>query len=298
MALSPPASDAIRLLVEEVLRRIRTEAAAAPASSQHPAAAAPASSQHPAAAAPASSQHPAAAAPASSQHPAAAAPASSQHPAAAAPASKNASAGATINERVITLELVARLPAGTRQVTVPPRGVVTPSARDFARDKGITILHAQAAAATTAAATRPFVVAHADCAGDVAARAAAVVRGVPGAWQIPPSGMADVLAAIATHVSRDGARAVLFTGRPIAAVILANRHAAVRGVTGRDAAAVNAAVAETAANLLILHPRDFVGGGLERLCAGFATREQGPVPAELSGPVAPATPCACKTHAH
>jgi hypothetical protein len=296
MALSEPAADAIRHLVEEVLRRIRTEAAAAPASSQHPAAAAPASSQHPAAAAPASSQHPAAAAPASSQYPAAAAPASSQHP---APAPSAQPAGATIGERVVTLELVARLPAGTRQVTVPPRAVVTPSARDFARDKGIAIVHASASPAVTpAAAARLFVVAHADCVGDVAGRAAAIVRSVPGAWQIPPSGLADVLQAIATHASRDGARAVLLTGRPTAAVILANRHPSVRGVSGRDAAALNAAAAETAANLLVVHPRDFVGGGLERLCAGFAAREQGPVPAELAAPPVAAKPCACTSHAH
>ena len=271
MALSEPAADAIRLLVEEVLRRIRTEAAAAPASSKNPAAAAPASSRNQAAAAPAASQPVA------------------------------ATAGATISERVVTLDMVARLPAGTRQVTVAPRAVITPSARDFARDKGIALLAAQAASAASAvvpAATRPVVVAHADCGGDGAARAAAVVRGVPGAWQIPASGLADVLAAIAVHVARDGARAVLLTGRPVAAVVLANRHAAVRGVTGRDAAAVNAAAAEAAANLLILHPRDFAGGGLERLCAGFAARDAGPVPAELAGPVAPAAPCACQSHAH
>jgi hypothetical protein len=255
MALSEPAADAIRHLVEEVLRRIRTEAAAAPASSQYPAAAAPAAPAQP--------------------------------------------AGATIGERVVTLELVARLPAGTRQVTVPPRAVVTPSARDFARDKGIAIVHASASpAATPAAAARLFVVAHADCVGDVAGRAAAIVRSVPGAWQIPPSGLADVLQALATHASRDGARAVLLTGRPTAAVILANRHPSVRGVSGRDAAALNAATAETAANLLVVHPRDFVGGGLERLCAGFAAREQGPVPAELAAPPAAAKPCACTSHAH
>lgn len=270
MALSEPATDAIRHLVEEVLRRIRTEAAAAPASSQHPAAAAPASSRHPAPKSPAAPVQPAG----------------------------GAAAGASIGERVVTLELVARLPAGTRQVTVPARAVVTPSARDFARDKGIAIVHASAASAgTPAGSARPFVVAHADCVGDVAARAAAIVRSVPGAWQIPPSGLADVLQAIATHASRDGARAVLLTGRPTAAVILANRHPSVRGVSGRDAAAVNAAAAETAANLLIVHPRDFIGGGLERLCAGFAARETGPVPAELTAP-APAKPCACTGHAH
>jgi hypothetical protein len=223
-----------------------------------------------------------------------AAPAAVPAPAYAAAAAPAPVSGAVLDARVVTLDLVARLPAGTRQVTVPPRAVVTPAARDLARDSGIAIVHA-AAAGPAASASRPFVVALADVGADGPARAAAVARGVPGAWQIPASGLADVMQAVAAHAARDGARAVLLTGKPATAVVAANRHAALRGATGRDAAAVSSAVAETEANLLVLNPRDFPGAALERVAAAFASRPGGAVPAALA---ASAPGCACKSHAH
>lgn len=260
MSSPEPLDAAIRQLVAEVLRRIRADAG----------------------------RQPAAAPRAVANGPKPAAPAAPPASAAAVPA------GPRIDSRVVTLDMVARLPAGTRAVTVPPRAVVTPAARDLAREIGIELVPA-AAAGSGPAPARPFVVAIADAAADGPARAAAVVRGVPGAWQIPASGLADVTQAIAAHAARDAARAVLLTGRPAAAVVAANRHAAVRAATGRDAAAVMAAVAETEANLLVLDPRDFPGGALERVAGAFAARAAADVPAAL----APATAgCACKSHAH
>ena len=78
-------------------------------------------------------------------------------------------------------------------------------------------------------------------------------------------------------------------------MVAANRHAAVRAATGRDAAAVMAAVAETEANLLVLDPRDFPGGALERVAGAFATRAAADVPVTLAAATAG---CACKSHAH
>jgi hypothetical protein len=202
-------------------------------------------------------------------------------------------------ERIITLDSLARLPAGTRQVTVPPRAVITPSARDRAREMGLAIVSAPpAAAAPSIAAVRPVAVAHAECGGDAARRCAAIARGVPAAQQLPASGLRDVVAALAAHAARDGGRGILLTGRPAVAAALANRQAGVRAVTGRDAASVARATAECAANLLIVDPRDFLGG-LERACTDFATRDRGGIPPELAaGPAPAATPCSCKTHAH
>jgi hypothetical protein len=118
---------------------------------------------------------------------------------------------------------------------------------------------------------------------------------VPGAQQLPATGLADVVAAIATHTSRDGARGCLLSGRPAAAVVLANRSPGVRAVTARDAAGLLAAATECSANLVIVDPKAFSAVSLDRVCGEFARRDLGPAPAELA---AAPTPCACKTHAH
>jgi hypothetical protein len=209
----------------------------------------------------------------------------------AAPAGVGA---ASISERVVTLAHLERLPAGVREVMLDARAVITPSARDHANDAGITLVRTTPAAERNASA-RPFVVAQAACRGDVSARTAAIVRAVPGSQQLPASGLADVIAALAGHASKDAARGVLLTGRPAVAVILANRSASLRAVTARDPATLAAAAADAAANLLVVDPVQFTGGSLERLCADFHRAASGPLPAELA-----ATPpgCGCKTHPH
>lgn len=212
-------------------------------------------------------------------------------PSAAAPAARPAAAGVALADRVVTLAALERLPAGTTRVVIDARAVVTPSARDHARDAGIAF---DRGASPAAAAGRSFLVATAACAADPAAKAAAIARAVPGAQRLPASGLADVVAALATHASRDAARAVLLTSRPAVAVILANRATSLRAVTGRDAATIAAAAADCQANLLVVDPAAFAGG-LERPCTDFATRPMGSLPAELAA--APAG-CGCKTHAH
>ena len=204
-----------------------------------------------------------------------------------------AAAEATLADRVITLAALERLPAGTRRVVIDARAVVTPSARYYARDAGIALDRGTPAAAQPAAA-RPFLVATAACAADPATKAAAIARAVANAQRLPASGLADVIVALATHASRDAARGILLTSRPAVAVILANRSPSLRAVTGRDAATLAAAAADCQANLLVVDPASFAGG-LDRLCAEFATRAPGPLPAELA--TAPAG-CGCKTHPH
>ena len=236
---------AIRSIVEEVVRRIRAEAAAGPA------AATPTPRPSP--------------------------------PPAVTPA---------IPDKIVTLNLVERLPAGTSRLTVSAKAVITPSARDRARERGITIERTSNAA--SAAPARPFIVAHAEAGPDAAARTAEIVRAVPRAAHLPATGLADVITAIATHASRDGARAILLTSRCAVAVVVGNRSASLRAVTGRDAAGILASAAECGANLVVVNPKDLSALNLGRLAAEFAGRDF-PVPATLA--TAPAG-CGCTTHAH
>ena len=201
----------------------------------------------------------------------------------------------TLMEKVITLTVLERLPAGTKQIVIDPKAVVTPSARDYAKEAAMSLVRGAASpAAASAAPPRPFLIAQAQCKAAPAAKAAAIARAVPAAQQLPASGLTDVIAALATHASRDAARGILLTSRPAVATILANRSASLRAVTGRDAAQLSAAAADCQANLLIVDPQAFAGG-LERLCTDFASRPADPLPPELAS--APAG-CGCKTHAH
>lgn len=211
----------------------------------------------------------------------------------ALPASSAATAS-TITERVITLAHLERIPVGVRQIVIHASAVITPSARDRAKELGVALVRGTSAAPAPTAG-RPFMIAQAACRTDASSRAAAIARAVPQAQQLPSSGLADVITALAGHASKDAARGVLLTGRPAVAVILANRSASLRAVTARDAASLAAAATDAAANLLVVDPNAFPAAALERLCAEFHRTPSPSVPMELAA--APAG-CGCKGHAH
>jgi hypothetical protein len=226
----------------------------------------------------------------------------SGQPMAATPSASTATSGPSaviptvpsIPERVVTLASIERLPDGVRQVAAVATAVITPSAADRARERGITIVRGAASAAAPAAA-RPFLIAQAACGSHASARAATIARAIPAAQQLPASGLADVIKALAGHASRDAARGILLTGKPAVAVVIANRAASLRAVTARDAAALAAAAADTAANLLVVDPATFSAGGLERLCADFHRGPAAAIPPELA---AASSGCGCTTHPH
>jgi hypothetical protein len=202
--------------------------------------------------------------------------------------------GWTINDRVVSLAQLDRVPAGVNRVGIHAAAVITPSARDRAKEAGITLVRGSENS-PTAATERPFIIAQAACRGDASGRAAAIARAIVPAQQLPASGLADVIVALASHASKDGARGVLLTARPAVAVVLANRSASLRAVTARDAASMAAAAADAAANLLVIDPTVFPAAALERVCADFHRTSFPSVPAELAG--APAG-CGCTTRAH
>lgn len=202
-----------------------------------------------------------------------------------------------LTDKVVTLHVLEKLPSGTQLVAVWPHAIITPSARDFAKEAGILIQRNQSK--HTSAAARLFVIAHADCHADAARRCSAIARAVAGSQQLPASGLTDIITAMATHASHDGARAVLLTGRPATAVVLANRSYSLRAASAHDAGALLLAAKDCVANLLIVDPKHFSIGSLERICIDFVNRDFGPVPAELSiQNDSTDKPCACSGHAH
>jgi len=210
----------------------------------------------------------------------------------AAPAAPTV-AGISLPGRVISIAMLEKLPASTANVRVEATAVITPSAREYARDNGIFIERTTAGGSRSAGPRVPFVVAHAECGGDGAARAAAIARAVPGAAQLPATGLADIVVALALHASRDGACGILLTGKPAVACVLANRSASLRAVTARDPAALAAAAAECSANMLVVDPAAFPAAALSRMATELATRPAGDVPAPLAARPAG---CGCKGH--
>jgi hypothetical protein len=191
---------------------------------------------------------------------------------------------------VISLGVLEKLPPGIVRVGVSATAVITPSAREFARDRGLLI--ERIAAGTIGAAGRAVLIAHVD--GPTAApAAAAIARAVPGGTRLAASGLADVVATIALQASRDAARGILLTSRPHVAVVVANRTASLRAVTGKAAAEISAAAAAIAANLLVLDPTLFSPSALARIAAEFAGRPAAIPPPELAQASAG---CGCKGH--
>ena len=192
-------------------------------------------------------------------------------------------------------------------MTVRHDALITPTARDAARAAGLAIVRGvRGAGPGVSGASQPFFVAVAECPAGAAQRTAALVRAIRGAQQLPATGLRDVVATLALHLTRDGGRAILLAGRPHVAVALANRSPGVRAVTARDTAALLAAAGECAANLLVIAPLDFSAVSLERIGSTLATRGPGSPPAELApagcpcggkpGPAAKTTPCTCANH--
>ena len=244
-----------------------------------------------------------------------AAPAALALTAAMAPAAgPSTAAGAfALAEKLVSAASLATIPAGTKIVMLRHDALITPSGRDAARAAGWMLVRgAKGAQATLGAAPagRPFFIAAAECPGDSATRTAGLVRTLPGAQQLPATGLTDVVASLGLHLARDGGRGILLAGRPHVAVALANRSPGVRAVTARDTTTLLAAAQECAANLLVIAPRDFSASSLERIGSTLAGRDPGPAPAELAPPAAagcacggpqsdaPAPPCSCTTHHH
>jgi hypothetical protein len=202
-----------------------------------------------------------------------------------------------LTDRVINAETIERLPAGTDRVTLPHRAVVTPSAHDAARQRGLVLVPGPRQ--PTGSAGRPLMIARADCRSDVTGLTAAISRAVPTSQQLPAAGLTTVLASLADHAGRDAARGLLITDQPAIACVAANRHRSLRAVTGNDPATLDAAATACAANLLIVEPGRIPTRSLERLAAALTTRETTP-PAPLTDTVASpsSTSCSCQQGSH
>lgn len=179
-------------------------------------------------------------------------------------------AAATVSDRVIAAETIIKLAPGTKVAYVERKAVITPSARDLARDRGIEFITAKTD--TTQKSDPQLFIAQAECATDVSAIAATIRRAVSTSQQLPSAGLATTLESLAEHASRDAARCILLTESTAVACVAANRFSAIRAVLGSDSTALTDSIARCAANLVILDPRKFSTASLTQIAKHLTAR--------------------------
>jgi hypothetical protein len=198
----------------------------------------------------------------------------------AAPASKKL----RIAGRVVSL---ADLPGGldgASAVVVDAAAVVTPSVRDLLRHRGMGLEFAPRSAAP--APRLPLVVGVAEARFSPDTLVHALDRRGVQVERVASTGLAGVVTELADLAARGGKLGLCITGRPAAAVCLANRHRGTRAVTETGPARVEAAVREAGANLLVLDPERWGLGDLHRAVIGFARGAPYGCPDELRTPPA------------
>lgn len=184
--------------------------------------------------------------------------------------SRSPQATTTVSDRVIAAETIIKLAPGTKVAYFEHKAVITPSARDLARDRGIELIPAKPKPAQK---TEPrLFIAQAECTSDVSAIAATVRRAVSTSQQLPSAGLTTTLESLAEHASRDAARCILLTESTAVACVAANRFPAIRAVLGSDPAALTDSIARCAANLVILDPRQFSTASLTQIAKHLTAR--------------------------
>jgi hypothetical protein len=155
-----------------------------------------------------------------------------------------------LDDRVVSLAAIKDRLQGIRHVCLTPQAVVTPSARDEFRKRGITV-ERRVAESPTADNAVPLAIVRAETSYD----ATELLRQVGGNL-IATAGasLADAVAALVKRVQGERELGVLLTTRAAPALCLANRHAGVRAAWGGSVRMTREAIASAGANLLILNP--------------------------------------------
>ena len=176
----------------------------------------------------------------------------------------------TVSDRVIAAETIVKLAPGTKVVHVARKAVITPSARDLARDRGIELVHTKHH--TRQPLGSHLFLAQAECTADVSTYVSTIRRAVSTSQQLPSTGLATTLESLAEHAGRDAGRCILLTENTAVACVAANRFPAVRAILGSDIATVSDSIARCDANLVILNPRQFSAASMGQIAKNLTTQ--------------------------
>ncbi len=200
------------------------------------------------------------------------------------PGHRQGSAPATVVElttRVITLDELNGKLEKAKQITVPPRAVITPAARDELNRRGIAIGYA--VVTTTNKTRQTFMWGQADTNYESARLIDALARERIAIEPLAQTGLAHVIDELGDEITKGGKPAVLLTGKPAVALCLANRRRGVRAVMAQSVATTMQAVRAAGANLLVVDPAGRGWFELKCLLGQFIAGAPYPCPAEHRG---------------
>ena len=183
-----------------------------------------------------------------------------------------------VEDRVVTMSVLAARLENVRRVTVRKGAVVTPAVRDELRDRGIELSRSVSNGAadgneSSASMVRLVIAATPPCNAD---SLAATSGGDAEVITMQSGNVVESIEKLVSWLATGDCLAVLLTGDAEAALCLANRSRGVRAISAGSASAIARSATAVGANLLIADPagrsmhemanmvRAFVRGGCQR----------------------------------
>lgn len=171
------------------------------------------------------------------------------------PIQKPANSEVAISAAIVTGELLEKSIGGAKKVRVAPKAILTPSARDIVRQRGLEIVRESAASAKAPTAAWRVLISSAapqvaSALDDLRSSGVGFDRQVSGTTE-------EAVTAAISALSRGEAKGiVVLTGSPELAACLANRSERVKAVALRDVALLGDIRRQFDPNLVAIDPGD------------------------------------------
>jgi hypothetical protein len=169
------------------------------------------------------------------------------------PATAAAPKGARISDHVVTQALLADAVNGSKQVRIGPRAILTPSARDFVRTRGIEIIR-EPAQAKSVSTTRWQIIVATSTPQIAAAIEGLKERGIACDLRLVGLPAEAAAQAIGALCRGEANQIVVFTSQPEVVACLSNRNDRIRAAAVADVTAVERVEKNLNANLLAIDP--------------------------------------------
>ncbi|HEY2759321.1 MAG TPA: hypothetical protein VGI75_01220 [Pirellulales bacterium] len=182
-----------------------------------------------------------------------------------------------LNENVISEVTIADRLAGVERLIVPPRAVITPTARDILRDENVTIV--RALKSPIGAVPPQLLLGIAGARFDAGELARSLRQQGIELQQWAGDGLPAIIDGLAKQLSAGG-RAMILTDNVTAALCLANRRREIRASNAANRGDVNEVLHSVGANLLVVDALRRGKFEVQRIAEAFATAPPAECPAQ------------------
>ncbi len=194
---------------------------------------------------------------------------------------RETSQGVLLRENVITADVLEQRSNGSREITIGPKSILTPSARDFLKSRNITCTR-QSVHQTGPAATCRWKAIVVESTPSVAAALDDVCGSGDGCWQRELAGCPSeaVSAAVSAVCRADAVGVVVFTNDAESIACRANRNRQVRAAVVTDTQAVKTVGHRMGANLIAIAPNGKSDFDLRNMLRTFTANGPTQIPNE------------------